>query len=148
MEKLSNHIRVKSLAWIEHEGLTFVVTMPDSVKQDYYFRPIGGSVEFGETSLEAVKREWMEEMQAEINVSGEPLILENFFTCDGKFGHEIDYIYPASFLDIRFYENKSYRLVEADGSEFKALWVSIADCLSGKLRLVPEPLLQWIQKKK
>lgn len=145
MESLFKHIKVKSLAWIENEDMTFVVKMPNSVKGDDYYRPIGGSVEYGETSLNAVKREVMEELHTRIEVTGEPLILENLFTCEGKFGHEIDYIYPSIFIDSQFYEDRPYELVEADGCVFQAMWISRENCLSGKLRLVPEVLLEWWQ---
>jgi hypothetical protein len=37
--------------------------------------------------------------------------------------------------------------VEANGEEFQAMWITMADCLSGKLRLVPEPLLDWCKGK-
>jgi 8-oxo-dGTP pyrophosphatase MutT (NUDIX family) len=146
MQNLFNHIKVKALAWIEDGGSIFVVTMPDSVKGDKYYRPIGGTVEYGETGLQTVKRELMEELNAEIEVIGEPLILENLFTCDGKFGHEIDLVYPARLVEKSFLERKVFPLVEINGEEFQALWVPMADCLSGKLRLVPEPLLEWCKK--
>jgi 8-oxo-dGTP pyrophosphatase MutT (NUDIX family) len=145
MDNLFRNIKVKSLAWIEKQGMIFVVRMPDSVKMDQFYRPIGGSVEYGETSLEAVIREVKEELQTEIQVTGKPLILENLFTCDGKFGHEIDFIYPASFVDSRFYENKSYRLIEADGCEFTALWIPISDCLNGKSDWCPNPFWKGIK---
>jgi 8-oxo-dGTP pyrophosphatase MutT (NUDIX family) len=147
MEDFFKYIKVKALAWIEDGASIFVVTMPDSVKGDLYYRPIGGSVEYGKTGKQAVKREFMEELKAEIEVTGEPLILENLFTCDGKFGHEIDLIFPAKLVDKAFYERKTFPLVEANGEEFQAMWITMADCLSGKLRLVPEPLLDWCKGK-
>ncbi len=143
MENLFKDIKVKSLAWIENNGLTFVVEMPDLVKMDNYYRPIGGTVEYGEASLDTVKREVLEELQTEIKVVGKPLILENRFTLGGKIGHEIDFIYPCSFVDPKFYENKPYHLIEADGCVFPAFWIPIADCATGKYRLVPEELLTW-----
>jgi 8-oxo-dGTP pyrophosphatase MutT (NUDIX family) len=146
MENLFNHIKMKSLAWIEREGMIFVVTMPDSVKQDYYFRPIGGTVEYGETSLETVKREVMEELQTSIEVTGAPLILENLFTLDDKFGHEVDFVYPCAFSDESFYEDKPYKLIEANGEEFEAMWIKVSDCLEGMKRLVPEPMLEWYKQ--
>jgi ADP-ribose pyrophosphatase YjhB (NUDIX family) len=65
MEKQSR-IRVKSLAWIEDGGSLFVVKMIDQVKNDEYYRPVGGTMEFGELALETIKREVREELNAEI----------------------------------------------------------------------------------
>lgn len=141
--KKQSRIRVKSLAWIDDGDLLFVVKMADKVKNDYYYRPVGGSVEFGELALETVKRELREELSAEIEITGNPMILENIFTCDGEPGHEIDYIYPCKFVDQNFYERKIYDLTEADGSHWQALWVKLSDCLDGTIRLVPETLLEW-----
>lgn len=103
-------IRVKSLAWIEDQGMLFVVKMTDKVKMDDYYRPVGGSVEFGELTLDTVRREVQEELNTQIEVTNEPLILENIFTCDGEPGHEIDYFYPCNFVDKKFYERKTYHL--------------------------------------
>lgn len=133
-------IRVKALAWIEDKDMLFVVRMHDSVKGDDYYRPVGGSVEFGEPSHETVLREVREELNTEIELIASPFVVENHFVCDGKTGHEIDFLFPARFTDLAFYERKSYRLVEANGDVADALWIPISDCIRGDLRLVPEEL--------
>lgn len=134
------------MAWIVRGDKTFVVKMTDSVKGDDYYRSIGGSVEYGETSREAVIREAMEELNAEIEVTGGVLVLENLFIHEGKKGHEINFVYPCRFVEERFYEDKVFRLVEANGEEFEAMWIPLTDCLNGKLRLVPEQLLAWCRE--
>ena len=143
-----NVIRLKTLAWIEENGELFVVRNHDRVKGDDYYRPIGGSVNFGERTVDALQREVLEELGTTISITGEPLILENIFTCDGKAGHEIDYLYPAEFGSQEFYERRIFDLVEEGGARFDALWVSIDECLDGKYRLVPEELLAWYRRGK
>jgi ADP-ribose pyrophosphatase YjhB (NUDIX family) len=140
-------IRVKALAWIEEKGMLFVVKMHDAVKGDDYYRPVGGSVEFGERSHEAVVREVQEELSTEIALLAPPFVVENLFTCDGEQGHEIDFLFPARFTDISFYERKLYHLVEMNGDGWDAMWVPIGDCVSGALRLVPEELCTWYIRK-
>ena len=76
MDKQSQ-IRVKALAWIEDKGMLFVVKMHDAVKGDDYYRPVGGSVEFGERSHEAVVREVREELSTEIDLLAPPFVVEN-----------------------------------------------------------------------
>jgi len=143
-----NNIRVKVLAWIEEDGHLFVVRMHDSVKGDDYYRPIGGSVEFGETTKSALHREVLEELGTAITITGEPLVLENLFTCDGKPGHEIDYIYPSKFVDPAFMQHRVFTLKEANGTEFEATWIDQSSFLNGTLRLVPEALLDWYHAKR
>ncbi len=140
-------IRVKALAWIEDKGFLFVVKMHDSVKGDEYYRPVGGSVEFGEHAHEAVVREVQEELNTEIALLAAPFVVENLFTCDGEQGHEIDFLFPARFTDITFCEHKTFELVEANGDKADALWISIRDCINGSLRLVPEELNHWYAHK-
>ena len=135
-------IKIKSLAWIEDRERLFVVKLFDTVKRDTYYRPVGGTVEFGEWTLDTLHREIREELGTDVTVTGDPLILENIFTCDGKPGHEIVYLYPCQFNDMAFYADKSYPLIEDKGVEWTAMWIPIKDCLSGKLRLVPERLLE------
>jgi 8-oxo-dGTP pyrophosphatase MutT (NUDIX family) len=143
MDNLFKYIKVKALAWIVNGDKTFVVRMTDAVKGDNYYRSIGGSVEYGELACDAIVREAREELETEIEVTGEPLVLENIFVCDGKNGHEINFIYPCRFKDASYYEDKEYRLIEGDGKIFKASWVPLEDCRNGSLRLVPEQLLEW-----
>jgi 8-oxo-dGTP pyrophosphatase MutT (NUDIX family) len=140
-------IKVKSLAWLENEGMLFVVKIFDTFKNEDFYRPIGGTVEFGESALQALQREVAEEMNTRVSVIAAPLILENLFVCDGNPGHEIVYLYPCRFCEANFYERKTYRRLEANGRIMDALWVSIAEFLSGKYRLVPEAFMDLIKEK-
>jgi len=141
-------IRVKVLAWIENGGCLFVVRMHDCVKGDDYYRPIGGSVEFGETTTAALHREVKEELDTTIYITGEPLVMENIFTCDGINGHEIDYLYPARFIDPMYSARKVFPLVEDNIETFDATWIDLETFLRGDLRLVPEGLLEWYRKRR
>ena len=142
-----DRIRTKALAWIEDKGFLFVVKMHDAIKGDDYYRPVGGSVEFGEHAHEAVVREVQEELNTSISLIAPPFVVENLFECDGEKGHEIDFLFPARFTDISFYDHKIYELVEANGLKADALWVPISDCVNKVLRLVPEELCVWYAQK-
>ena len=49
-----------------------------------FYRPIGGSIEFGELSNQALIREYYEELQVEINIQHYLGCLENIFKIGGK----------------------------------------------------------------
>lgn len=142
-----SRIRVKALAWIEDKGMLFVVKMHDALKGDDYYRPVGGSVEFGERSVDAVLREVREELSTEIQPVAPPFVIENHFTLEGKEGHEIVFLFPSRFLDLSFYEHKIYPLMEINGDGWDSLWIPINECVSGTLRLVPEELCTWYIRK-
>ena len=61
----------------------------DELKQEYYYRPIGGGIEFGETSKEALIREVQEEINAKIEHVKYLGTIENIFTYNGMPGHEM-----------------------------------------------------------
>ena len=60
----------------------------DPVKQDKFYRALGGGVEFGETSLNALRREFQEEIQTDVTNIHYLGCLENLFTYNGQPGHE------------------------------------------------------------
>ncbi|MBT2659989.1 NUDIX domain-containing protein [Bacillus sp. ISL-45] len=116
----------------------------DSVKKDYYYRPIGGGIEYGEKSLDALKREVHEEISAEIKNMNYLGTIENIFTFNGELGHEIVVVYEAEFVDKAFYDLETFTGKEDDGSIFSLKWIPVSEFGSGKLRLVPDGLLDLI----
>jgi len=138
-------IKVKALGLFQQEDFIFVSKSYDSVKKDYFYRPIGGTVELGEYTLDTLRREILEEMKAEIvNIRLEK-IWENIFVCDGIDGHEIVFLYTADFKDIKYYVKKEYTIIESNGEEVPALWVNKEEFLEKRLRLVPEALVEYLK---
>lgn len=112
----------------------------DSVKQNEFYRPLGGMIEFGERSYEALKREILEETNQEITNLKYITTVENIFTYEGKAGHEIVMVYDAEFKDKSLYEKEDIDVTEGD-IWCKAYWLNINDCKSGKMLLYPEGIL-------
>ena len=67
-----------------------------NTKSDHYAL-IGGRVDIGEDSEETLKREIMEEMGKEIEITGYISTIENFFQMNSKKYHEIMFVHKAEF---------------------------------------------------
>ncbi|QPQ30811.1 NUDIX hydrolase [Lysinibacillus sp. JNUCC 51] len=116
----------------------------DEVKGDHYYRPIGGGIEYGETSSQAIKREVLEEIGATIMNLNYLGTIENIFTYNGDLGHEVVFIYDAEFIEKSFYEKPSFFGQEDNGAIFKLLWKPISDFTNNKLVLVPDGLVDLL----
>ena len=62
----SNRIRPIAIAVVRNGERFLVEHGFDSVKNQYYLRPPGGGIEFGEMSVNALRREFREEFDAEL----------------------------------------------------------------------------------
>lgn len=112
----------------------------DTVKKEFYFYPLGGGVEFNEFAVDAVRREFLEELNAEISEPEFLFTIESVFVLDGVPKHDIVFVYRADFADKKLYEQREFHYVESSGQAEKALWIKTEDCLNGKYKLVPEEL--------
>lgn len=136
-------IRVIALGLIKTETHLFVYEGYDSIKNQTFYRALGGGVEFHETSQDALQREFQEEIRAELTNIQYLGCIENLFIHEGQPGHELIQLYQCDFADPRFYELESL-VGNEGGAEFTALWIEIARCKSGELRLVPSACLGYI----
>lgn len=137
-----NKVRVTSFAVINHNGKTLVSPGYDRIKDSHFYRLIGGGVEFGETSLEALKRELMEELGAELIDCKLLDVTENIFTYNGGQGHEVCFIYEAGFVNQANYEKDNIQVLDAP--ECTAIWVDINEENIGKIK--PEGIVNFFQK--
>ncbi|MGI2907024.1 NUDIX hydrolase [Tolypothrix sp. VBCCA 56010] len=142
--KQTGKIRVKVFGLIRDKERLFVSEDYDSVKQEKYYRALGGSIEFGETSHAALQREFQEEIQAELTNIRYLGCLENLFTYEGKPGHEIVQVYECDFVDSKFYQLEKLVFFEAGNSQHKAMWIDIYRFKSGELILVPEQFVDYL----
>ena len=113
----------------------------DKVKNQTFYRALGGGIEFGETSKDAVKREFKEEIHADVTV-GELLdVIENIFTYQGKTGHEIVFLYSIKIPEDTY---KDEYEIDDEDDEYNAVCVDIDDFKSGKKIIYPEEFLKYI----
>jgi ADP-ribose pyrophosphatase YjhB (NUDIX family) len=92
----------------------------DIVKDERFYRFVGGGIEFGETAADAVIREFEEEL----DVTVEPIrllgVVENIFTYEDEPGHEILFLLEVEFSDQRLYERVEWIVRDSKGS--RACW--------------------------
>lgn len=117
----------------------------DEVKQQAFGRPLGGTIEFGESSHNTIVREIWEEIGAEITNLRFLGVLENIFTYNGQTGYEIVLIYRGEFVDPGYYKRSPIEGSE-NGHPIRASWVSIEDFEQGIMPLYPIGLLDMVQK--
>ena len=91
-------IRLKALGLHWRGNRLLAAEVLDDAGRVKGVRPLGGSVEFGETTEAAVIREFQEELGITVETIGPPLLLENIFTHEGSVGHEILAIYDVRWL--------------------------------------------------
>jgi len=60
-------IRPLAICVFRHNDRILVAEGYDSIKDEYFYRPLGGGIEFGESSVETICRELMEELNAEVD---------------------------------------------------------------------------------
>lgn len=136
-------IRVLVLGLIRDGDRVFVSEGFDPVKQQTFYRALGGGVDFGETSLEALQREFQEELQAELTNIRYLACLENLFVYNGQACHELVQLYECDFADPRFYQLEEVMFMESH-EQHKALWIKSDRFRLGELHLVPEACLNYL----
>jgi 8-oxo-dGTP pyrophosphatase MutT (NUDIX family) len=139
-------IRPIAICLFSQNGAILSAEGYDPVKNETFYRPLGGGIHFGETSREALVREVREEIGAEITQLRYLGTLENLFIYDGQPGHEIVFVYDAVFVDSSLYEQAHLVGREDDGFSFKAVWKLLAELQKGLNPIYPDGLLTLLQQ--
>jgi ADP-ribose pyrophosphatase YjhB (NUDIX family) len=130
-------IKVKAMGLFVSADRRFLASPGfDSVKGQSYLRLLGGHVEFGERSGEALVREIEEEIAAECRITALLEVVENSFTHEGEPGQEVVFIYAAQFADPSFYTRETIPMHEGDREKI-AVWTPIADLLEARVFVYP-----------
>jgi 8-oxo-dGTP pyrophosphatase MutT (NUDIX family) len=139
-----NHIRPVALCTFLNEDRILVFEGHDPIKNETYYRPLGGGIEFGESGEAAVRREIMEELHSEIVDLKHLGYLENIFIFHGKPGHEIVMIYDGALKESGLYDQDVIEVMEANGEIVRAMWKHLGEFGEGKTILYPDGLLELL----
>lgn len=140
--------RAKTLGLIFNENRILLEEQEGihSKGKGYFYRPIGGTIEVGEKSVETLIREFKEEIKVEVMIKDYVSCIENIFKIDTNIGHEIIQIYVVEFKDKTLYKKESFEIIEGNKITY-AKWVSLAEILEGKKVLYPDGLFELLQDK-
>lgn len=144
MKKKKRRIRPLAICVFRHQDRILVAEGYDSVKDQTFYRPLGGGIEFGEWSTQTICRELMEEINVEVDRDSLKYLgaVENMFTFNGEAGHEIVLIYDGILKDIRLYDQALICGKEVDGETFQAIWKDLEEFRQGKAILYPTGLIE------
>ena len=117
----------------------------DPNKNQHFYRPLGGGIEFGESAEATVRREMKEELDAEVEDLRRLAVLENTFVFEGRPGHEIVFVFDGRFSDPAIYRRARMALVESNGEHFEASWHSLDAIAAGSIPLYPDGLLALLR---
>lgn len=110
-----------------------------------FYRPLGGTIEMGESSASALQREFQEEIDADIHIVQYMDVLENIYTLNKKIFHEISLIYEVEFAEAEQYLQESFDVVEGSTMTL-AKWVSLEELAMEETTLYPDGLLALLQQ--
>ena len=113
----------------------------DNVKNQTFYRCIGGEIEFLEKSQDALKREYKEELGVEIEIIEYLGLAENIFTYQGKNAHEMILFYNVKIKESDLKEK--YHIVDGD-FEMNAYWIDIDEFKNSKKILYPEQIFKYL----
>ncbi len=113
----------------------------DNIKKETFYRCLGGGIEFLEKSDEALKREFLEEIDTNIIIKEFLGISENIFTYKGKMAHELILVYS---IDIKDEEYKEEYIINDDCGRYKAKWINIDEFKSKEKILYPKDIFRYL----
>ena len=133
-------IRPIVLGIVKKDNKVLVSKGYDEVKDEIFYRSIGGGIEFLENSKDALKREFKEELNIEIKVGEFLGISENIFTYNGKNAHELILFYDVEIRDEDYKEK--YHII-GDACETDAVWIDVKKFINRELKIYPEKVLEY-----
>ena len=133
-------IRPIALGLAIKDGKVLVSEGYDKVKNQTFYRCLGGGIEFLEKSDEALKREFKEEIDADIVVKDLLDVAENIFTYEGKDAHELIFIYNVDINDNDY--KGEYSII--DETDSIAKWIDISKFKNKEAILYPTEVIKYL----
>lgn len=138
-------IRIKAIGLHWRAGKLLAAEVYNDLDHLKGVRPLGGTIEFGETWQEALKREFLEELDVTIQITGTPIVLENIFQHEGHPGHEVIFAAEIQLPDSFDLNRDVVTFKEDNGVECIARWFDLEALDIGGPELYPTGLKNLLQ---
>ncbi len=138
-------IKTKVIGLALREGRLLAFEVTDDEGRLRGVRPLGGSIEHGETREAALRREFREELRTEIDILGGWTTFESVYRKSGETRHEFLFAAPIRLVsrDIPLDGEALYH--EGDGALCRARWFALDALARGEPKLFPDALLGFLQ---
>lgn len=137
----AQNIRFKALGLHWRGDSLLAAEVPDDTGHVKGVRPLGGTVEFGETAEAALIREFQEELGLRIDILGPPVFMENLYTHEGSVGHEVLALFDVGFPEGAYTGATRISFQEDNGTTCWAEWFDLASLdVDGGPELFPSGL--------
>jgi ADP-ribose pyrophosphatase YjhB (NUDIX family) len=140
-----SRIRPKVVCVFRRGDEILVGSHVDEVKQERFYGPPGGGIEFQEYAADTLRREMREELDAELADVEFLGVIENVFTHRGQPKHEIAFIYRARFADPSFYAQDEI-MGDEGGEPYPVKWMPLAHFAPGSPPLYPTGLYDLLTR--
>ena len=141
---MSGYARPVALAVIRDGDEIFVFEGRHPVTGEIFYRPLGGTIEYGERASDAVKRELQEEAGATVSEARLLTVLENIFPWEHGLAHEVVFVFDVRVADHERLRGGPIEAFEANGERLVCAWKPLA-AFRGGAKLVPDGLLALLE---
>ena len=151
MSPAPQRVRPLALAIVLYRDHLLCAEGYDPVKEQTFYRPLGGEIEFGERAEAAAARELHEETGRRIERLDPLGVVENLFTFDGAPGHEVVFEFVARFAAGEAPNDLEPIECHEGDYTFVARWLALPEVLAGSYQLYPdglsERLAEWVNRR-
>ena len=143
LKEYKNKIRPISISIIRNSDKILVYEREDDITKKKFYRLVGGCIEFGESSKDALKREFQEELSLDLSNIKLLATFESIFEFNNIIMHEIVYLFDSHFYDTSFYSKEIIDGLEGERA-FKAMWIPISNFKEKKELIYPEEIIDYL----
>lgn len=131
----SDRVRAIAVGLVVEDGWILGEEYVPNGRHDGFLRAPGGGIEFGETAAAAIRREFAEELEADVDDAELLGVTESIFDAHGKRGHEIVYVFAVRSSALRRLGRTQRRAVL--DSDTTVGWYPLEDVRSGAVTFHP-----------